>query len=208
MVGLYVIGIIVAVIVALCTKNTLFKGEAVPFVMELPNYRLPGFKNVLMLMWDKAKDFIQRAFTVIFLGTIAVWFLQNFNFFFHMVESSEDSILASLAGILAPIFIPLGFGDWRMVTSLISGFLAKESVVSMLTVLYGGDAGLNAAMTPLTAFVFLIFCLLYTPCVAAIAAEKREAGRRAALKMVIFQCAVAWLVALLIRGVGLALGFN
>ena len=161
-----------------------------------------------MLMWDKAKDFIQRAFTVIFLGTIAVWFLQNFNFYFHMVESSEDSILAALSGVLAPIFIPLGFGNWKMVTSLISGFLAKESVVSMLTVLYGGTAGMQAELTPLTAFVFLIFCLLYTPCVAAIAAEKREAGRRAALKMVLFQCAGAWIVAFIIRAAGLALGFN
>lgn len=208
MISLYFTGIVVAVLVALCGKNTRFKGEAVPFVMELPNYRLPGLKNVLMLMWDKAKDFIQRAFTVIFLGTIAVWFLQNFNFYFHMVESSEESILAALAGILAPIFIPLGFGNWKMVTSLISGFLAKESVVSMLTVLYGGVEGLRAELTPLTAFVFLIFCLLYTPCVAAIAAEKREAGRRAALKMVIFQCAVAWIVAFLVRAIGLALGLG
>ncbi len=208
MIALYFTGILVAIIVALCGKNTLFKGEAVPFVMELPNYRLPGLKNVLMLMWDKAKDFIQRAFTIIFMGTIVVWFLQNFNFYFHMVDSSENSILAALAGILAPIFIPLGFGNWKMVTSLISGFLAKESVVSMLTVLYGGVEGLRTELSPLTAFVFLIFCLLYTPCVAAIAAEKREAGRRAALKMVIFQCAVAWLIAFLIRAVGLALGFN
>ncbi|WP_405376605.1 ferrous iron transport protein B [Pseudobutyrivibrio sp.] len=208
MVGLYIIGIVVAVVVALCSKNTLFKGEAVPFVMELPNYRLPGLKSVLMLMWDKAKDFIQRAFTVIFLGTIAVWFLQNFNFYFHMVDSSEDSILAALSGVLAPIFIPLGFGNWKMVTSLISGFLAKESVVSMITVLYGGMSGMQSEITPLTAFVFLIFCLLYTPCVAAIAAEKREAGRKAALKMVLFQCAVAWIVAFIIRAAGLALGFN
>ncbi len=205
-VAMYFTGIVVAVLVAFCTKGTVFKGEAVPFVMELPNYRLPGLKNVLMLMWDKAKDFIQRAFTVIFLGTIVVWFLQNFNFYFHMVESSEESILAALAGILAPIFIPLGFGNWKMVTSLISGFLAKESVVSMITVLYGGVEGMQAELTPLTAFVFLIFCLLYTPCVAAVAAEKREAGARAALKMVLFQCMVAWVVALIIRAIGLAFG--
>ncbi len=205
MIGLYFTGIIVAILVALIGKNTVFKGEAVPFVMELPNYRMPGAKNVLMLMWDKARDFLQRAFTVIFVGTVIVWFLQTFDITFNMVTNSEDSILAMLAGIIAPVFSPLGFGNWKMVTSLISGFLAKESVVSMLTVLYGGTSGLQAAMTPLTAFVFLIYCLLYTPCVAAIAAVKREAGRRAALKMVIFQCVIAWIVAFLIRLAGLAL---
>ncbi len=205
MIGLYFTGIIVAILVALIGKNTVFKGEAVPFVMELPNYRMPGAKNVLMLMWDKAKDFLQRAFTVIFVGTVIVWFLQTFDITFNMVTNSEDSILALLAGLIAPVFAPLGFGNWKMVTSLISGFLAKESVVSMLTVLYGGTSGLQAAMTPLTAFVFLIYCLLYTPCVAAVAAVKREAGRRAALKMVIFQCVIAWIVAFLVRLAGLAL---
>ena len=205
MIGLYFTGIIVAILVALIGKNTVFKGEAVPFVMELPNYRMPGAKNVLMLMWDKAKDFLQRAFTVIFVGTVIVWFLQTFDITFNMVTNSEDSILALLAGLIAPVFAPLGFGNWKMVTSLISGFLAKESVVSMLTVLYGGISGLQAAMTPLTAFVFLIYCLLYTPCVAAVAAVKREAGRRAALKMVIFQCVIAWIVAFLVRLAGLAL---
>ncbi len=207
MVGLYFIGILVAVLVACIGKNSVFKGEAVPFVMELPNYRLPGAKNVLMLMWDKAKDFIQRAFTVIFLGTVVVWFLQNFSLSFHMVESSEDSILALLAGGLAPLFAPLGFGNWQAVTALISGFLAKESVVSMLTVLYGGVEGLQSAMTGLTAFTFLVYCLLYTPCVAAIAAVKRETGRRAALKMVIFQCVIAWIIAFLVRLIGLLMGF-
>ena len=207
MVGLYFIGILVAVLVACIGKNSVFKGEAVPFVMELPNYRLPGAKNVLMLMWDKAKDFIQRAFTVIFLGTVIVWFLQNFSLSFHMVESSEDSILALLAGGLAPLFAPLGFGNWQAVTALISGFLAKESVVSMLTVLYGGVEGLQSAMTGLTSFTFLVYCLLYTPCVAAIAAVKRETGRRAALKMVIFQCVIAWIIAFLVRVIGLLMGF-
>lgn len=208
MIALYFTGIVVAVLVALIGKNTLFKGEAVPFVMELPNYRLPGAKNVLLLMWDKAKDFIQRAFTVIFLGTVAVWFLKNFNPSFNMVENSEGSILAFFAGILAPLFKPLGFGNWKAVTALISGFLAKESVVSMLSVLYGGMEGLRAEMSGLTAFTFLIYCLLYTPCVAAIAAVKREGGRKAALKMVLFQCVVAWIVAFIIRMVGILIGLG
>ncbi len=205
MTGLYFTGIVVAILVALIAKHTVFKGEAVPFVMELPNYRMPGLKNVLMLMWDKAKDFLQRAFTVIFIGTIVVWFLQTFDLSFNMVTDSESSILALLAGLISPLFAPLGFGNWKMVTSLISGFLAKESVVSMLTILYGGMDGLHASMDPLTAFVFLIYCLLYTPCVAAVATVKREAGRRAALKMVVFQCVVAWIVAFLVRLVGLAI---
>ena len=205
MAGLYFTGIIVAILVAHIAKHTVFKGEAVPFVMELPNYRMPGLKNVLMLMWDKAKDFLQRAFTVIFIGTIVVWFLQTFDLSFNMVADSEDSILALLAGLISPLFAPLGFGNWKMVTSLISGFLAKESVVSMLTILYGGMDGLRASMDSLTAFVFLIYCLLYTPCVAAIATVRREAGRRAALKMVVFQCVVAWIVAFLIRLIGLAI---
>jgi ferrous iron transport protein B len=156
-------------------------------------------------MWDKAKDFLQRAFTVIFIGTIVVWFLQTFDLSFNMVTDSENSILALLAGLISPLFAPLGFGNWKMVTSLISGFLAKESVVSMLTILYGGMDGLRASMDPLTAFVFLIYCLLYTPCVAAIATVRREAGKRAALKMVMFQCVVAWIVAFLIRLIGMAI---
>ena len=207
-VSMYLIGIIAAVIVALIGKNTVFKGEAVPFVMELPNYRLPGLKNVLLLMWDKAKDFLQRAFTVIFAGTVAVWFLQSFDPTFHLVESSENSILAMIAGKIAFLFAPLGFGDWKMVTALISGFLAKESVVSMLTVLFGSPEGLRAGMSGLTAFVFLVFCLLYTPCVAAVAAIKREAGTISAVRMVVFQCAVAWAVAFIIRMAALALGIS
>ena len=206
-IALYLIGIVMSIVVALIGKKTLFSGEAVPFVMELPNYRLPGLKNVLMLMWDKAKDFLQRAFTVIFLGTIAVWFLKNFDLGFNLVTDSEKSILAVLAGGIAPLFAPLGFGNWKIVTSLISGFLAKESVVSMLTVLYGGTSGLRAELSGLTAFVFLVFCLLYTPCVAAIASVKQESGGRAAIITVFFQCFVAWVVAFLVRILGLALGF-
>ena len=192
--------------VALIGKKTVFSGEAVPFVMELPNYRLPGLKNVVMLMWDKAKDFLQRAFTVIFLGTIAVWFLKNFDPGFNLVTDSENSILAVLAGVIAPLFAPLGFGDWKTVTSLISGFLAKESVVSMLTVLYGGTEGLRSSMSGLTAFVFLVFCLLYTPCVAAIASVKQESGGKAAVVTVVFQCLIAWIVAFIVRMIGLAIG--
>ena len=206
-IALYLIGIVMSIVVALIGKKTLFSGEAVPFVMELPNYRLPGLKNVVMLMWDKAKDFLQRAFTVIFLGTIAVWFLKNFDLGFNLVTDSEKSILAVLAGGIAPLFAPLGFGNWKIVTSLISGFLAKESVVSMLTVLYGGTSGLRAELSGLTAFVFLVFCLLYTPCVAAIASVKQESGGRAAIITVFFQCFVAWVVAFIVRILGLALGF-
>jgi ferrous iron transport protein B len=195
----------VAIIVAIAGKNTFFKGEAVPFVMELPNYRLPGVKNVIMLMWDKAKDFIQRAFTVIFIGTIIVWFLQNFNLSFKMVRDSEESILALIAGVVAPIFAPLGFGNWKAVTSLISGFLAKESVVSTLTILFGGTSGIKTGMSGLAAFTFLVFCLLYTPCVAAIATVKKESGRLSALKMVVFQCVIAWIIAYLIHTLGMVI---
>ncbi|WP_022750084.1 ferrous iron transport protein B [Lachnobacterium bovis] len=203
MITLYLTGIIVAILLSILGKNTFFKGEAVPFVMELPNYRLPGIKNVSLLMWDKAKDFIQRAFTVIFIGTIVVWFLQNFNLSFKMVKDSEDSILAVIAGGISPIFAPLGFGNWKAVTALISGFLAKESVVSTLTVLFGGTGGIKTGLTGLSAFTFLIFCLLYTPCVAAVATVKKESGRLSALKMVIFQCLVAWIVAFLVHFVGM-----
>ena len=203
MIGMYVIGIVIAVLIALVSKNTVFRGEAVPFVMELPNYRIPGIKNVLLLMWDKAKDFLQRAFTVIFLGTIVVWFLKTFSISFHMVSDSKDSILAMISGWIAPVFIPLGFGCWEMVTALLSGFLAKESVVSMLVVLYGGAAGLHAVLDPLSAFTFLVFCLLYTPCIAAVAAVRRESGNRSALIMVLFQCTVAWIIAFIVRMIGL-----
>lgn len=202
MISMYFIGILMAILIALIGKNTVFKGEAVPFVMELPNYRMPGAKSVLQLMWDKAKDFLQRAFSVIFIGTIVVWFLQNFNFSMNMVSDPQSSMLAALAGFMAPLFIPLGFGNWQMVTALISGFLAKESVVSMMAVVYGGTAAVRSAITPLAAFTFMVFCLLYTPCIAAVATIRKEQGRGAAILMVIFQCVVAWLVAWAVHLIG------
>ena len=206
MVGLYFLGIVIGILCALISKGTMFKGEAVPFVMELPNYRMPGAKNVAMLLWDKAKDFLQRAFTVIFVAAIVVWFLQTFDFRFNIVSDSRDSMLAVIAGFIAPIFMPLGFGDWRISTSLIAGFMAKESVVSTLSVLFGGTAGIVTAITPLAAASFLVFCLLYTPCVAAIASIKRELGGKWALGIVVWQCAVAWAAAFVIRIIGLAIG--
>lgn len=202
MISMYFIGILMAILIALISKNTVFKGEAVPFVMELPNYRMPGAKSVLQLMWDKAKDFLQRAFSVIFIGTIVVWFLQNFNFSMNMVSDPQSSMLAALAGFLAPLFIPLGFGNWQMVTALISGFLAKESVVSMMAVVYGGTAAVRSAITPLAAFTFMVFCLLYTPCIAAVATIRKEQGRGSAILMVIFQCVVAWLIAWAVHLIG------
>lgn len=198
MTGLYLTGVCMAVVVALLSKNTFFKGEAVPFVMELPNYRMPGAKNVGRLMWDKGKDFLERAFTVIFVGTIIVWFLQSFDLTLNMVEDSKDSILALLGGWIAPLFSPLGFGDWKMSTALICGFMAKESVVATLSVLYGSVGALETALTPMAAFSFLIFCLLYTPCIATIASVRRENGGRWALEMVIFQCVVAWIVSFIV----------
>ena len=203
MVGLYVLGIVMAILIAFFTKNHVFQGEAVPFVMELPNYRMPGAKSVLMLMWDKAKDFLQRAFTVIFVGTIVVWFLENFNFSLHMVEDSSQSILAAVAGLIAPVFVPLVFGNWRMVTALISGFLAKESVVSMLTVLYGSTQLIQRSISGLAALSFLVFCLLYTPCIASIATVKNESGTKSAVNMVLFQCVIAWIMAFLVHHIGL-----
>jgi len=203
MTGLYFLGILIAIIVAYVSKSTVFKGEAVPFVMELPNYRMPGLKNVARLMWDKAKDFLSRAFTVIFIGTIVVWFLKTFDFRFNMVTDSGESILASIAGFIAPVFAPLGLGDWKIVTSLIAGFLAKESIVSMLSVLYGSVGALTASLTPVDALALLVFCLLYTPCVAAVAAVKRERGALFATGTVVFQCAVAWVVALLVHLIGM-----
>ena len=205
MIGLYVFGIIMGILMALIFKKTAFKGEAVPFVMELPNYRMPGAKNVLHLLWDKAKDFLQRAFTVIFIATIVIWFLQNFDTGLNMVSNSEDSILALVAGALAPIFVPVGFGDWRIVTALISGFLAKESVVSSLTVLFGSTAVLQSSLTAVGAGALLVFCLLYTPCVAAIASVKRELGGKWATAMVIGQCMIAWLAAFVIYRLGMFL---
>ena len=206
MVGLYFLGITIGILCALLSKGTLFKGEAVPFVMELPNYRMPGAKNVAMLLWDKAKDFLQRAFTVIFIAAIVVWFLQTFDFRLNIVSDSHDSMLAVIAGFIAPIFAPLGFGDWRISTSLIAGFMAKESVVSTLSVLLGGAEEITAIITPLAAAALLVFCLLYTPCVAAIASIKRELGGKWALGIVIWQCFIAWAAAFVIRLIGLALG--
>ena len=198
MIGLYVFGIVMGILMALIFKKTAFKGEVVPFVMELPNYRLPGAKNVGHLLWDKAKDFLQRAFTVIFIATIVIWFLQNFDMGLNMVSDSQNSILALVAGVLAPIFLPVGFGDWRIVTALISGFMAKESVVSSLTVLFGSSAALQSALTIQGAAALLVFCLLYTPCVAAIASVKRELGGKWAAAMVFGQCLIAWVVAFVV----------
>ena len=207
MATLYFGGILIGILAALVSGRLLFRGEAVPFVMELPNYRLPGLVNVLRLMWDKAKDFLERAFTVIFIGTLLVWFLQTFDFRLNMVTDTADSMLAAAAGLIAPIFSPNGFGDWRISTALISGILAKESVVSTLSVLFGSTAALHSLLTPLAAFSLLVFCLLYTPCLAAIAAVRRELGGRWAIGMVVFQCTVAWLVSLLIFHAGRWLGF-
>ena len=199
MVALYFLGILTAVLLGFAMRKTLFKGEAVPFVMELPNYRMPGAKNVLFLLWEKAKDFLERAFTVIFVATIVIWFLQSFDFQFNPVESSHESMLAVVAGGLAPLLEPLGFGDWRVATALISGFMAKESVVSTISVLFGSVDTLLAAITPLSALALLVFCLLYTPCVASIATIRRELGGKWAVGVVLMQCAVAWVVALIVR---------
>ena len=206
MVGLYVLGILLGILAALVFKKSLFKGEAVPFVMELPNYRLPSPRNVLQLLWEKSKDFLQRAFSVILLATIIVWFLQSFDFRFNLVTNSHDSILATAAGVIAPLFAPLGLGDWRIVTSLISGFMAKESVVSVLEVLFGAEGGVNAVLTPLAAAGLLVFSLLYTPCVAAIASIRREMGSRWAVYVVLWQCAIAWVAALIVRVIGMMVG--
>ena len=190
---LYLLGIVIGILIALLYKKTLFRGEAVPFVMELPNYRLPGAKNVTHLLWEKAKDFLQRAFTVIFISTIIVWFLQNFNFQFNMVDNSQDSILAQLAGFIAPVFAPVGMGDWKIITALISGFMAKESVVSSMEILYPG--GIAGAISSATAISILVFSLLYTPCVAAIASVKRELGVRWAAGVIVWQCVIAYAAA-------------
>lgn len=208
MVGLYIFGIICAIIYALILKSTKFKGEPVPFVMELPNYRLPSAKSVVHLIWEKAKGFIEKAFTIIFVASIIIWFLQTFDAKFNVAESPEQSLLAMIGSLVAPIFAPLGFGDWRVSTALITGFTAKESVVSTLTVLMGGNAErVSTLFTPFTAAVFLVFTLLYTPCVAAIATVKREmGGTKAAVATVIIQCAIAWCVAFLIHAIGLAFG--
>ena len=202
MIALYFGGILMGILMALLMGHTMFSGEAVPFVMELPNYRLPGAKNVGHLLWDKAKDFLQRAFTVIFLATMVIWFLQSFNLHLNMVSDSRDSILAMVAGGIAPLFAPMGLADWRISTALITGFLAKESVVSTLSILFGSTATLTSGITPLSAASLLVFCLLYTPCVAAIASIKRELGGKWAVGVVIIQCIIAWLAAFLVYLIG------
>ena len=201
MVGLYVVGILIGILVALIIRKTLFKGEAGPFVMELPNYRMPALKNVLQLLWEKAKDFLQRAFTVIFVATIVIWFLQSFDLHFNLTADSQNSILAVVAGLIAPVFAPLGFGDWRISTALISGFMAKESVVSTLSVLTGSMDVIHKILTPASALSLLIFCLLYTPCVAAVSSVKRELGSKWALVVVVGQCVVAWIMAALVYAI-------
>lgn len=199
MISLYLLGILMAIIVALVLKNTIYRGEPVPFVMELPNYRIPTAMSVLRLIWDKGKDFMQRAFSVIFIATIVVWFLQSFDFHLSLVADPQNSILASMASVISPIFEPLGFADWRITTSLISGFMAKESVVSTLTVLFGSGVSISSVLGVASAYALLVFCLLYTPCVATIATVRHELGNRHAWAMVVWQCAVAWLVAFAVK---------
>ena len=201
--GLYLLGIIIGVIAAFFFRNTLFKGEAVPFVMELPNYRIPNARNVARLLWEKSKDFLHRAFSIILIATIAVWFLSRFDFRFNLVSSSHDSILAAISGILVPIMRPIGLGDWRIVTSLVSGFIAKESVVSVMETLFVGGV---ESLGLLSALSMLVFSLLYTPCVAAVAAIRREMGRNWTVGVVLWQCTIAWIVALIVRLIGLACG--
>ena len=197
MCALYLTGIVIGILVALLYRKTLFRGDAVPFVMELPNYRLPGLKNVMQLLWEKAKDFLQKAFTVIFVATICIWFLQKFDLHFNLVADSKDSILAMISNCLVPIFAPLGLGDWRICTSLISGVMAKESVISTLEILFGG--AVKDALAPVAAASLLVFSLLYTPCIAAIASIRRELGRKWAVGMVIWQCMIAWVAAFAVR---------
>ena len=204
MTGLYLLGISVGILVALLFKNTLFKGEAVPFVMELPNYRMPGVKNVAQLLWEKAKDFLSKAFSVILIATIVVWFLQSFDLHLNMVADSSDSLMAMISGWIAPVLAPLGLGDWRIVTSLISGFMAKESVVSTMEILFGSS--IQTAISTVSAATMLVFSLLYTPCVAAIASIKRELGAKWAVGVVFWQCAVAWIAAFIARFICIAVG--
>ena len=205
MIGLYFTGILVGILMAVLLRGSVFKGEPVPFVMELPNYRLPGIKNVAMLLWDKARDFLTRAFTVIFMATIAIWFLQTFDTRFNVVTESQNSLLAVLAGLIAPVFGPLGFGNWQISTALITGFMAKESVVATLTILLEGMP-ISSFLTPLTALSLLVFTLLYTPCVAAISTVKRELGGKWAVGMVVGQCVIAWIFAFLVRMAGMLFG--
>ena len=208
MIGLYLLGVLTGILAALASKKTMFKGEAVPFVMELPNYRMPSPRSVFQLLWEKSKDFLQRAFSVILIATVVVWFLKSFDLRFNMVENSQESILALIAGFFAPVLKPLGLGDWRVCTSLISGFMAKESVVSVMGVLFDSELGVASALTSLSAACMLVFSLLYTPCVAAIAAIRREMGRSWAFGVVVWQCAVAWVVALIVRLIGLLFGLG
>ncbi len=205
-VGLYLLGVLIGMVYALILKKTKFRGEPVPFVMELPNYRLPSMKSVGQLIWDKAKGFIQKAFTIIFAATVIIWILQNFDPHLNIADSADTSLLAMIGSLIAPIFAPLGFGDWRVSTALITGFTAKESVVSTLTVLLGDSGNLASLFTPFTAVVFLVFTLLYTPCVAAIATVKREMGTKSAVLTVVIQCAIAWLAAFAIHGIGVIFG--
>ena len=205
MVSLYFLGIAVGILMAILLKSSVFKGEAVPFVMELPNYRLPGLKNVVQLLWEKARDFLQRAFTVIFVATIIIWFLQSFDLRLSLTADPQQSILAWLASGIAPLFAPLGFADWRVSTALITGFMAKESVVSTLTILYGSSAAFAAALSPAAAAPLLVFCLLYTPCIAAVASVKRELGGKWAAGLAVWQCLIAWVAAFVTHGVGLLL---
>jgi ferrous iron transport protein B len=209
MISLYVIGIIVGILFALLLKNTVYRGEPVPFVMELPNYRLPSARSVWQLIWEKAKDFITKAFTIIFVASIIIWFLQTFDTRLNVVADSGQSLLALLGSLIAPIFKPLGFSDWRVSTALITGFTAKESVVSTLTVLLGGSTErISGLFDSFTAFVFLVFTLLYTPCVAAMAAVRREMGsRKSMVVVVITQCVIAWIIAFIVRIIGTILGF-
>lgn len=202
LISLYVLGILMGILMALLTRHTVFKGEAVPFVMELPNYRMPGAKNVMLLLWEKAKDFLQRAFTVIFMATIVIWFLQTFDLHLNVVQDSKNSILAAVAGLLTPLFAPMGLGDWRIPTALITGFMAKESVVSTISILFGSTQSLIAVLSPLSALALLVFSLLYTPCVAAVSSIKRELGSKWAICVVVGQCVLAWLAAMLTYLIG------
>ena len=208
MIGLYMLGILCGVVYSLILKHTVYSGEPVPFVMELPNYRLPSAKSVGQLIWEKAKGFVQKAFTIIFAASVIIWVLQTFDIRLNVAASPEQSLLALLGSLIAPIFRPLGFGDWRASTALITGFTAKESMVSTLTLLLGGDpAKITTLFTPFTAVVFLVFTLLYTPCVAAISTVKREMGSgKAAAVTVITQCGIAWIVAFLVRLLGSLFG--
>ena len=202
MIGLYLTGIIVGILIALILKKTMFRGGAVPFVMELPDYRLPKAANVGRLLWDKARDFLQRALSVILVATLIIWFLQTFDGQLNVVTDSKDSILAMIAGWISPIFEPMGFGDWRISTALVTGFMQKETVIATISVLFGGKAAFAAVLTPVAALSLLVFCLLYTPCIAAIASVKNELGTRWALTVCVGQCVVAWIVAFIVAIIG------